>query len=199
MDATIIEVPIQRNTKEENAQIKNDEVPEDWKNNQSKFSQKDTDARWTKKHGKSYYGYKNHIIADASTKLIRKYIVTSASVHDSQIGPELAEDLHEKEDCFADSAYNAPEIEVEVRSRKANPLFCKKGKRNHPLTDEEKEWNRSVSKIRARVEHVFGDMKSFAADRIRSIGIKRAKMQIFLGNFVYNLRRTCFLLRARSV
>ena len=43
MDAAIIEVPIQRNTKEENAQIKNDEVPEDWKNNQSKFSQKDTD------------------------------------------------------------------------------------------------------------------------------------------------------------
>ena len=46
--------------------------------------QKDKDARWTKKHGKNFYGYKNHINADARHKLIRRYGVSDASVHDSR-------------------------------------------------------------------------------------------------------------------
>jgi IS5 family transposase len=46
--------------------------------------QKDRDARWTKKHGKSFFGYKNHVNADAKHKLIRRYEVTDAAVHDSQ-------------------------------------------------------------------------------------------------------------------
>ncbi len=40
--------------------------------------QKDLDARWTKKHGKSHYGYKNHISIDKQDKLIRRYKVTDA-------------------------------------------------------------------------------------------------------------------------
>ena len=49
IDATFIPVPIQRNTREENEQIKQGETPETWSNNPHKRSQKDTDARWTKK------------------------------------------------------------------------------------------------------------------------------------------------------
>jgi IS5 family transposase len=52
--------------------------------NPAKNRQKDKDARWTKKHGKSFFGYKNHINADAKHKLIRQYAVTDASVHDSR-------------------------------------------------------------------------------------------------------------------
>ena len=52
--------------------------------NPSKNRQKDKDARWTKKHGKSFFGYKNHVNADARHKLIRDYDATDASVHDSQ-------------------------------------------------------------------------------------------------------------------
>jgi IS5 family transposase len=47
--------------------------------------QKDRDARWTKKHGKSFFGYKNHVNADAKHKLIRRYEVTDAAVHDSRV------------------------------------------------------------------------------------------------------------------
>jgi IS5 family transposase len=46
--------------------------------------QKDRDARWTKKHGRSFFGYKNHVNADAKHKLIRHYAVTDAAVHDSR-------------------------------------------------------------------------------------------------------------------
>ena len=44
----------------------------------------DRDARWTKKHGRSFFGYKNHVNADTKHKLIRHYAVTDAAVHDSQ-------------------------------------------------------------------------------------------------------------------
>lgn len=68
-----------------------------------------------------------------------------------------------------------------------------KGRRNKPLTKVEQEWNRRLSRIRCRVEHVFGDMKSFGMNRIRSVGMERAKLQILLGNMLYNIRRTVYL------
>ena len=48
VDASIVQVPIQRSRREENARIKAGEVPEDWC--AAKCGQKDVDARWTKKH-----------------------------------------------------------------------------------------------------------------------------------------------------
>ena len=60
LDASIVPVPRNHNTREEDAAIKKGEVPEGWENKPAKRSQKDADARWTKKHGKSHYGYKNH-------------------------------------------------------------------------------------------------------------------------------------------
>jgi IS5 family transposase len=46
--------------------------------------QKDVDARWTKKHGKSHNGYKNHVNVDRKHKLVRRYHVSDAALHDSQ-------------------------------------------------------------------------------------------------------------------
>jgi IS5 family transposase len=84
VDATIVPVPKQRNGRDENEDVKAGKTPEAWQKNPAKNRQKDKDARWTKKHGKSFYGYKNHVNADAKHKLIRQYDVTDASVHDSQ-------------------------------------------------------------------------------------------------------------------
>ena len=84
VDATIVAVPRQRNTREENEAIKRGRPPKDWEAKPAKNRQKDKDARWTKKHGKSFYGYKNHVNADAKHKLIRRYDVSDAAVHDSQ-------------------------------------------------------------------------------------------------------------------
>ena len=49
IDASIIAVPIQRNRRDENEQIKRGETPEAWADESAKRRQKDTDARWTKK------------------------------------------------------------------------------------------------------------------------------------------------------
>ena len=58
IDASIVPVPKQRNSRDDNARIKEGGTPEGWENQPAKRSQKDTEARWTRKHGKSHYGYK---------------------------------------------------------------------------------------------------------------------------------------------
>ena len=52
IDATFVEVPRQRNGRDENAKIKAGETPADWKEESAKpmLRQKDVDARWTKKN-----------------------------------------------------------------------------------------------------------------------------------------------------
>ena len=84
VDATIVSAPKQRNSKDENEAIKAGETPKELEKRPAKNRQKDKDARWTKKHGKSFYGYKNHIGVDKSHKMIRKWAATDASPHDSQ-------------------------------------------------------------------------------------------------------------------
>jgi IS5 family transposase len=83
IDASFVDVPRQRNSREENKQVKEGEIPEKWKETPAKLQQKDTDARWAKKNEEIHYGYKDHIKADKDSKIILNYEVTDASVHDS--------------------------------------------------------------------------------------------------------------------
>ena len=91
LDAPIVPVPRNHNKRAENAAIKAGETLEGWADEPAKRSQKDVDARWTRKHGTSHYGYKNHINVDRTHKLIRHYHVTDAAVHDSQAVGSVAQ------------------------------------------------------------------------------------------------------------
>ena len=84
VDATIVPVPKNRNTPEENEAIKADQTPAGWKDKLAMLRQKDLDARWTKKYGRSHYGYKNHVNVDSRHKLVRRFTVTDAARQDSQ-------------------------------------------------------------------------------------------------------------------
>ena len=112
IDASIVAVPKQRNNRDENEKIKEGETPEGWDDNPAKRSQKDTDARWTKKHGKSHYGYKNHVNIDRRHKLVRRYQVTDAAVHDSQAVEGILDPNNTASGVWADSAYRSAEIEA---------------------------------------------------------------------------------------
>ena len=193
VDASIIASPIQRNSREENTKIKQGEVPEDWED--SKRSQKDVEAKWTRKNGKSHYGYKNHIGIDNKNKLIRDYAVTDASVHDSTVFEEILDKDNTNADVWADSAYRSQAQEESLVELGYRSQVSKKGKRNQPLSESAKRTNRRKSKVRSRVEHVFGAQSDLRSKAIRSIGIARARTEIGMMNVVYNMRRFCFLSR----
>lgn len=190
VDASFHEVPRQRNSREENSKIKEGKVPQEWNNHPNKLPHKDTDARWTKKNGVNYYGYKNHIKADEKSKLIDAYTVTGASTHDSQTLDTLLDKKDKGQPLYADSAYTGEEQEVIIENSKMINLVHEKGYRNKPLTETQKQNNKSKSKIRARVEHIFGHIEnSMKGSYMRCIGILRAKVIIGLTNLAYNISR----------
>jgi transposase, IS5 family len=196
VDATIVPVPKQRNSREENDAVKIGKTPEEWEKDPAKNRQKDKDARWTKKHGKSFFGYKNHVNADARHKLIRQYDVTDASVHDSQKFDGLLNQANTSSDVYADSAYRSGETEAKLSLRGLRSRIHHRANRNHPLSQAQENANRQKSKVRARIEHVFGAQQTSPGGRIvRTIGIARAKVKIGLQNLAYNIRRLVTLER----
>lgn len=188
IDASIVKVPVQRNSREENKQIKAGEQPEGWSENKQR--QKDTDARWTKKNGKSFFGYKNHISIDVKHKLIRCFEVTSADAHDSNVFDELLAAGNTSRDVWADSAYRSKERIAELQERGYREHLQRKGSRVRKLTAWEQQGNRTRSKIRSRIEHIFGVQTQRAGNMIlRGIGIIRAATKIGFRNLAYNLDR----------
>ena len=107
IDASIVAVPKQRNSREENARIKAGETPAGWEDKPAKRRQKDVEARWTKKHGKSHYGYKNHVNVDRRHKLVRRYHVSDAAEHDSQVLDDILDGDNTALGVWADSAYRS--------------------------------------------------------------------------------------------
>ncbi|MBI3704317.1 MAG: IS5 family transposase [Rhizobiales bacterium] len=196
IDASIVPVPKQRNTREENEAIKGGQTPKVWEKKPAKNRQKDKDARWTKKHGRSFYGYKNHVNADATHKLIRRYDVSDAAVHDSQKLDGLLNKANTSADVFADSAYRSAETEARLKARGFRSHIHVRATRNHPLSQRQEEANRKKSQVRVRIEHVFGAQETSAGGRlVRTIGIVRARAKIGLQNLVYNVRRLVTLER----
>lgn len=189
VDASFVDVPRQRNTREENKQIKNGETPKRFSENPNVECQKDTDARWTKKNNETHYGYKNHIAVDNENKLIRSYEVTSAEVHDSQVFIEILAD-NSSQAVWADSAYQSEDHEMMLDVMAYRSHVHKKGKRNQPLSECAKKANTKRSKVRARVEHVFGSMTNEQGGlNFRVIGLARTKVKVGMMNIVYNMRR----------
>ena len=199
VDATIVSAPKQRNTREENEAIKQGKTPEAWEQKPAKNAQKDKDARWTKKHGRSFYGYKNHIGVDRKHKLIRRYAETDASVHDSQKLDDVLDKSNTGSEVWADSAYRSAEIEAKLAAKGYTSRVHRRAARNRPLSAREKAANTTRSRVRARVEHVFGHQHTSMRGKIvRSIGMARAAAKIGMMNLVYNMQRLVQLERVAA-
>ena len=220
VDASFVEVPKAHFTKEEKEEMQSQESSEegsDSEGNQQKTEEKpqeppktpqeihrqrqmDRDARWTQKHGKSYFGYKNHVKVDVKSKLVTGYKVTPASVNDSPVLPDLIKPASEKgQEVYADKGYTSDNNSVYLKANKMKDRILKKAARGRPLTESEKLHNKELSKIRARVEHVFGFMEnSMNGMRQRAKGLTRISFITGTMNLTYNIMRYEYLCRGRS-
>lgn len=195
VDATFVEAPRQYNHHNENEDIKKGNVPDAWKKpeNIHKLRRKDMDARWTRKGREFHFGYKDHVKADADSKLITDYTVTPANVHDSQPMPTMINETDKA--VYADSAYWGSVV-AEALPQNVENCIQERGTKKQPLTEEQKASNRSKSKTRCRIEHIFGFMtNSMHGITVRSVGLARAEFNIGLTNLIYNLCRFEFLNR----
>jgi IS5 family transposase len=190
VDASIVEVPRQRNSREENAEIKAGQTPKEWAENPAKLRQKDVEARWTQKGHQNYYGYKNHVNVDVVYKLVRKFTVTPASQGDITCLEGLLDEKNPGKKIWGDKAYRSEAVENLLNEKGYESRIHYKPKAGNWLSEEQHRWNHRFSKIRARVEHVFGFMQnSLNGLCIESIGLARAKLTIGLNNLTYNMCR----------
>jgi IS5 family transposase len=193
IDATFVEAPRQRNSRDDNKHIKETgAAPAGWSD--KKAAHKDVDADWTKKNGVSFYGYKNHANVDRKHKLIRRYTVTPASVHDGHELENVLDPSNDGKEVWADSAYRSSDQEERLKAGGYTSRIHERAWRNKPLSEEQKAANTEKSRVRARVEHVFGHIETaMRGCFVRTIGRSRAEAKIGLENLAYNIQRFTFL------
>jgi IS5 family transposase len=152
----------------------------------NKDKARDPDMHQTRKGNQWYFGMKTHIGVDNQTKLIHSVAVTAANVHDSQLLGDL---LHgEETHVWGDSAYAGQKQLLYEQAPQAKDCTQKKGSRYRKLTEAEQSANRYKSKIRSRVEHVFGVMKrQFGFTKVRYRGLEKNAQCVFTKCALVNL------------
>lgn len=190
IDASIVSAPKQRNSRDDNKTIKEGNIPESFKENANMLRQKDIDARWTKKNHQNYYGYKNHISIDAKFKLIRKYTITPANMSDIHCFDSLININNADKKVWADSAYFSAQKEEQLCTQGYESRIITRNKKHLSQSSDIGRENTRRSKIRVRVEHVFGFINNtMKTNIIRGVGFIRVSAKLGLTNLVYNLCR----------
>lgn len=191
IDATLVSAPVQHVSKREKETLEQGDVPSEW--SEAKRRQKDTDARWTKKHGKSYFGYKLSTSTDRRYKLIRQIKVSSAEEHDTRHFDVVLDAGNTSRDIYADRGYADGARERLLKESGWRVHIQRKAKKGKPLSACQAKRNRRIASVRARVEHPFAAMAQMGGKLVRSIGIDRARFRLSLKAAVYNMQRLCYL------
>jgi len=184
IDASLISAPVQHNRSEENAAIKAGQPPEDW--SAAKRSQKDVDARWTRKYGKSYYGYKLHANTDRRWGFIRAWEVTAASVTDTEVFESILDPGNTNKAVYADRGYAKAAREQELARQGYRAFIQRKGNAT-PISAIQQRRNRGIAKHRAFGEHPFARLAQMGGKHLRTIGLARARTVIGLKVIAHNL------------
>lgn len=197
IDATLVPAPKQQVSKKERALMQQQAMPIDWK--PAKRCQKDMDATWTKKHGKSYFGYKLSVNVDGRYKFIRRLRTDTASVHDSCHFEDVFAPENTCRDVYADRGYPSRERETWLKKHGFRSQIQRKGTKNKPLSACQQRRNHRIAKTRARVEHVFGAIEQMGGKLVRTIGQSRANFVMTLMATCYNIKRLTYFTRVGVV
>jgi len=152
----------------------------------------DTQARWLKKAGKLYYGYKQHVVTETQG-MILGVLTTTANVHETNILQEVlaTADLPERIPVFADKGYASEENRTKLFRMKLADRIQRKASKGKALKSWEKQLNQIIGRTRYKIERVFGSIKRwFSAGLARYRGIEKMHTQHLLQAMAYNLYRT---------
>ena len=156
---------------------------------------RDVEASFTKKHGRSYHGYKAHIASDRRG-LIKGFVFDTAKVHDSRHFEALAADEPDGGSVWADSAYMDADRKARLSKR---GIYCGIVKRRvrgqGQLPRHQQLINRLIASVRAVVEHPFAWLKQMGHGRVRYRGRRRNAFDFALVAVAYNFKRSLSLAR----
>lgn len=152
----------------------------------NRTKERDPEMHQTKKGNQWYFGMKAHIGVDSRTKLIHSVAATAANVHDSQLLPKL---LHGQETrVWGDAAYSGQRDVIQHHAPHAQSFIQAKAHRPRPLSEDDQAKNRTKSKVRAKVEHVFLVIKRiFGWSKVRYRGLAKNTHWLFISCGLANL------------
>lgn len=172
VDATIIEAPKGRTTKD------------------GEGNSKDKAATHTRKHGRSYHGYKAHIATDTNG-MIKDYIFDTAKVHDSKHIDQLIEDQTRGGAAYADSAYMDKKRKKRLEKQGIHCGIIERRVRGQDeLRPEQKAHNKQCAKVRAIVEMPFAWLRRVRGYRTRYRGMRKNASDFGLWAIAYNFWRS---------
>jgi IS5 family transposase len=152
-----------------------------------KRSKIDPDARWARKGRKASFGYKLHIAADDERRIVRAYRVTPANRNDCELGPDLVQPdggAH-----YADKGYSSQPMRQKLQRLGLPDGVMRLGNKHHPLPPADRRRNRTLARLRCRVEGVFGEIKrGFGLYRARYLGLPKVQLDCDLAVFAFNLK-----------
>jgi IS5 family transposase len=153
---------------------------------------RDTDASFTRKHGRTYHGYKGHIAVDQSG-IVTDWRFTTAKVHDGVYLDEMTR--RETKAVIADSMYDSRVRRASLRGRGViDGIVYQRRRGQSKLKDWQVRWNCLVTRIRAKVEHPFGMMKQqLGYRRTRYRGEDRNSFDFCMMTTAANIKRSLFL------
>ena len=148
---------------------------------------RDPEMHQTRKGQQWYFGMKLHIGVDSQSGLVHSAVVTAANVHDKHPLPDL---LHGNEQrVYGDSAYASQKELISSKAPNARDFTNQRTRRAGGVVDEvERSKNRNKSKIRARVEHVFGVVKRlWGFGKVRYRGLQKNATRAFTALALANI------------
>lgn len=211
VDASVIDTPLKPkgkptyevvNDRDENPRNEKDEQLENAEKEVQKQTQSsvDTEASWIKKGGKLRYGYKKHHVTDEQGLVLGVH-TTAANVNEISNLSEVLDsvELPEGIPFYGDKGYQSEKNTTLLKDKKLKNRILKKAKKNKPLTEREKTFNKLCGKIRYKVERTFGSIKRwFNGATARYKGIAKMHTQNIMEALAYNLYRCPAIIGSNS-
>jgi transposase, IS5 family len=165
------------------------QAPSSTKNQQQ---ERDPEMHQTCKGKQWYFGMKAHVGVDSQSKLVHTVVATAAHVADSRMLPEL---LHGEETrVWGDQAYRGQTDVIHECSPQAKDCTNKQYRYKYWTDEVERAKNRTKSRVRSKVEHVFAVLKlKFGFVKVRYRGIAKNANRLFATFALVNL----FMVRKR--
>ena len=146
-------------------------------------------ANWTKKNGRSHFGYKAHVGMDQHSGLVRQAVLTGAKTYESEVADQLIS--WDERAVYGDKAYPKKTRRAALKEARIKDRIAKRRHKSEPsLSPRQQRRNDLIARHRAPVEGVFSQMKRFYGwSRTRCRTLARNAADLFAILSVFNLKR----------
>lgn len=148
---------------------------------------RDPEMRQTRKGNQWYFGMKLHIGVDSQSGLAHSAVVTSANVHDKHPLPDLLHGAERR--VYGDNQYASQKALIAGKAPQAKDFTNERVRNRYGEVNEAlRAKNRNKSRIRARVEHVFGVVKRlWGFNKVRYRGLAKNATRAFTALALANI------------